>query len=166
MKGIRNNYCELLLSLTFFFHDEQLKKRISKRKSFVGFENYRIFRTDFARKSFDFLQFVISDRKIQGKSLISDRSETLARNLIYFFSIRQDPSVKSLKLTEEPEMKYFIDYLGFFFTRFDKKIEEIVIQIQAQFRNNENLFNLEDIFKNTGYQINNLIDYLGIFYKK
>lgn len=148
--GIRNNYCELLLSLIFYFHDDQIIKRIKLRKQFRNFENYRIFRSDLARKSFDFLQFVISDRKIQEKSLISRRSESIARNLIYFFSIRQDPSVKSFKLIEESQMDYFInDNRHPNLSQYDKDIENFVIEFKNQFRKNEDFYNLDEIFKNT-----------------
>lgn len=154
----------MLLSLIFYFHDDQMIKRIKLGKGFRNFENYRIFRTDLARKSFDFLQFVISDRKIQEKSLISHRSESLARNLVYFFSIRQDPSVKSFKLIEESQMKYFIDEIHSRhpnLSRYDKPIEDFVIEFKNKFRKNEDFYNLDEIFKNTEDLLKIITEILG-----
>lgn len=139
-------------------------KRIKLKKGFKKFENYRIFRTELARKSFDFLQFVISDRKIQGKSLISYRSESIARKLIYFFSIRQDPSVKSLKLIDDSQMKYFIDDIHSRYPNVslcDKQIEDFANEWKNQFRKNENLHDLDEIFNNTENLINKISQILG-----
>ena len=139
-------------------------KRIRLKKGFKKFENYRIFRTELARKSFDFLQFVISDRKIQGKSLISYRSESIARKLIYFFSIRQDPSVKSLKLIDESQMKYFLEDIHSRqpnLSLCDKQVEDFVNEFKIQFRKNENLYNLEEIFNNTENLIKQISQILG-----
>lgn len=161
---IRDNYCELLFSLVFYFHDDQMIKRIRLKKGFKNFENYRIFRTELARKSFDFLQFVISDRKIQGKSLISYRSETLARKLIYFFSIRQDPSVKSLKIIDEFQMKYFIEDIHSRHPNLslcDKPVEDFANEFKIQFRKNENLYDFNEIFNNTEILIRKISQILG-----
>ena len=139
-------------------------KRIKLKKGFKKFENYRIFRTELARKAFDCLQFVISDRKIQGKSLISYRSESIARKLIYFFSIRQDPSVKSLKLIDDSQMKYFIDDIHSRYPNVslcDKQIEDFANEWKNQFRKNENLHDLDEIFNNTENLINKISQILG-----